>query len=172
MLHEPLSLDEAVKQLAQRIAALPSGQLAELRRATDPSGSATYWRLRYETGLPYQDGRWETVMQAIAILTPTGREAGKLSAHDGRHGFGRALHEAGVSHLRFARLLTASPIERRRSLLRLVRMLAREEWRCDLRPLTRLMLFEDTDKTKRDLARDYYDAEAAANKAEDNAPNA
>lgn len=173
---DALDLSDAVKALAQRIAALPPGQLAELRRASDPAGSATFWRLWHEISLPYGDKpwekSWESVMQAIAILTPTGREEAKASAHDGRHAFGRALLEAGVSDLRFSRLLTASPVERRRTLLRLTRMLAREEWRCDLRPLARLILFDRAEKEKRNLAREYYAAKAAADKAKDTAPDA
>lgn len=164
-------LDAAVVALAARIAALDPGPLAELRRAAAPEGTATFWRLRHPLRLPYTNAAWETLMQAIAILTPTGQPEGRHSAHDGRHPLGSAFFEAGVSDLRFSRLLAAPLEERRRALLRLVRLLAQQELRCDLRPLARMILFDAVEPDKRRLARDYYAAEAA-NKAKETAADA
>jgi CRISPR system Cascade subunit CasB len=167
-----LDLDEAVTRLAKAVARLPPGPLAELRRPAGGEGSPTFWRLWHSLELPYRERPWDSVLQAIAILTPTGQDDAKPSAHDGRHPLGRALHEAGVSDLRVSRLLAAPPAERRRALLRLARMLARTELRFDLRALARLMLFDTVEPEKRRLARDYYAAEAAATKAKDTSSDA
>jgi CRISPR system Cascade subunit CasB len=157
-------LDGAIARLAGAVAALPPGQLAELRRAGAVAGSATFWRLWHSLALPYGAERWESVAQAIAILTPTGSEAGKRPAHDRDIPFGQALFIARVSETRIARLLALTPNARRGALLRLARTLASHQARCDLRSLARLMLFDAADEEKRRVARDYFAAEAAATK--------
>lgn len=158
---DPTDLNGAIVRLAGAIAHLGPGELAELRRMREGHGGATFWRLYHAIGLTGAPEGWEVAMQAIALLTPTGRGPAKGTAHDPAMPLGRALHRAEVSHLRVARLLATPHPLRRASLIRLARMLARAGSGFDLRQLVRLILFED-DRDTRQLARDYYAAEAAA----------
>lgn len=166
-----------VIEVAAAIARQEPGPLAELRRPAGGHGSTTFWRLYHAKRLTHSAERWEAAMQAMALLTPTGRDRDKASAHDGDRTFGAALFHAlnpGLSprevrerdpsrDQRLITMLTAPPEARRVMLLRLVRMLARDGARFDLRPLVALILFDDADNAqRRNLARDYYAAEAAA----------
>lgn len=157
----PTDLDGTIVRLAGTIAHLAPGELAELRRMRPGQGGAAFWRLFHALGLSGAPEGWEAATQAIALLTPTGRDPGKRSAHDPARPLGHALHLAGVSHLRFARLLATPHPMRRTALTRLVRVLARAGAGLDLRHLVRLFLM-DRENDKRRLARDYYEAEARA----------
>ena len=162
---------QAAPWFATYIANLDPGSAAALRRGPlAGAGAAAFWKLtaehassddvRDETG-------WAALIQAIAILTPKGREADRRSAHDPTIPMGATLYEAGISDLRLARLLGA-PREMRRDLaVRLCRRLAATEHRrFDLRTLEELILFGG-DHTSRRIARDYYRAEAKAGRASD-----
>lgn len=152
---------EVVAPLARSIALLQPGDLAKLRR-TPPGagGSGPFWRLFYHHALQEYPGRseaWEGVMQAIAILTPTGRPEGKHSAHNPTVSFGAALVEAGVSEQRVLSLLAQSLPQRRVTLTRLCRRLARVPAFFKLDTLVNLYLFEAPYEQRR-LARDFFSA--------------
>ena len=107
------------------------------------------------------------LVQAIAVLTPKGRNPEKPPAHDRNRRMGAALHDRGISELRLARLLAAPKEMRRDLVLRTCRRLAAsEECRFDLRTLARFILFDD-DRTSRRIASDYYRAEARATRVPD-----
>ena len=162
---------QAAPWLATYIANLDPGSAAALRRGPlAGAGAAAFWKLAAEhasSGAVRDETGWAALVQAIAILTPKGREIGRTPAHDPKVSMGAALHEAGISELRLARLLDA-PREMRRDLaLRLCRRLAATEHkRFDLRTLEKLILF-GSDRTSRRIARDYYRAEAEARRASD-----
>ncbi len=158
-------LDQVAPRLAAYIARLDPGSAAALRRGPlAGAGAAAFWKLAadYAPGGARDEAGWAALIQAIAILTPKGRETDRRSAHDYNIPMGAALYKAGVSELRLARLLGA-PKEMRRDLaIRACRRLAATEHkRFDLRTLAKLILF-DSEKTNHGIARDYYRAEAEA----------
>ena len=161
----------AAPRFAAYIANLDPGSAAALRRGPlAGAGAAAFWRLAAEyasSGVARDEPGWAALVQAIAILTPKGRETDRTPAYDPKVPMGAALHEAGISELRLARLLGA-PREMRRDLaVRLCRRLAATEHkRFDLRTLEKLILFDD-DHTNHKIARDYYRAEAEARRASD-----
>ena len=155
-----------IVRLAGRIARIAPGPAAALRRGPlVQAGSAAFWQLMAENDI--RAGRehlprWATVVQAIAILTPKGRNPDKLSAHDGSNPMGTALHEAGISDLRLARLLSAKGQMRCDLVIRACRRLsAKQTIRFDLRTLARLVLFDDENEA-RWIARQYYRAAVAS----------
>ena len=160
--------DQAAPRLAKCIARLDPGSAAALRRGPlAGAGAAAFWKLAAEhaPGAARDEEGWAALIQAIAILTPKGRETDRSPAHDRTIPMGTALYKAGVSDLRLARLLDA-PREMRRDLaVRLCRRLAATDHkRFDLRTLADLILYgsEKTKKTNHRIARDYYRAEAEA----------
>ncbi len=153
-----------VLRMAGLIATLDPGSAASLRR--DPlsgSGAAPFWNLLARNRIEASGEslkRWATVIQAIAILTPKGRDSAKASAHNGSIPMGGALHRAGITHLRLARLLSARGQMRRDLLIRACRRLAvREPIRFDLRTLAKFVLYEDESQAQF-IARKYYTAAA------------
>ena len=160
-----------IVRLVGEISRLPPGPAASLRRnPLAGSGSAAFWYLLARNGITpgrKLERRWATVIQAIAILTPKGRsdtDRPKPSAHDGAAPMGTALHQAGVSEQRLARLLSARGEMRRDLVIRTCRRLAaKEAVRFDLRTLARLVLFEDESQA-RWIARKYYATHAKAAK--------
>lgn len=166
------SLDDAIFGLGVTLAKLLPGPLAELRRASPGDGTASFWRIYHMHRLEAQPGKdldWEWVIIALALLTPTGTDPDKRSAHDEKAPFGRALFEAGVSELRVAKVLNSPLPQRREALMRLVRMLVSKDARFDTRELAKLLLFANADPAAqgnplRYLAREYYAAEATARK--------
>ena len=163
-------LDRAVAAIASEIARLDPGPAAELRRETlGGAGAAAFWKLMATHGPArhFDEDGWAAVVQAIAVLTPNGRNPEKPPAHDRNRPMGAALHDGGISELRLARLLAASKEMRRDPVLRTCRRLAAaEECRFDLRTLARFILFDD-DRTSRRIASDYYRAEARATRVPD-----
>ena len=165
-----LTMGQTVARLAQEIAALEPGPAAALRRGPQHgAGAAAFWKLLARYGPDHELDRnredgWSTLVQAMAILTPKGRSSGnatKEPAHDPRTAMGTALHDAGVSELRLARLLTAPERTRRTLVVRLCRRLAAsDQLRFDLRTLARFILY-GRDAGRR-IARDYYRAQTAA----------
>lgn len=165
-----LSLGQTIARLAREIATLDPGSAAALRRgAQHGAGAAAFWKLLvgYAPARELsrnEDEAWSALIQAIAILTPKGRrdeEGATLSVHDPQTPMGRALHEAGVSELRLARLLTARPNMRRTLAVRLCRRLAAADLRrFDLRTLA--YFIQSGGEAGRRIAKDYYRAQAAA----------
>lgn len=163
-----LSTGQTVARLAREIVELDPGSAAALRRGPqNGAGAAAFWKLlvRYgparELHQDEEDG-WSVLIQAIAILTPKGKrneEGPSLSTHDPHIPMGAALHDAGVSELRLARLLTARPSMRRVLTVRLCRRLAAaDQRRFDLRTLANFIRYGDAGRR---IAKEYYRAQAA-----------
>ena len=157
-----------IVRLAGRIARLAPGPAAALRRGPlVQAGSAAFWQLMAENDIRVGEKRltrWATVVQAIAILTPKGRDPAKLSAHDGSNPMGTAVYQAGISDLRLARLLSARGAMRSDLVIRACRRLsAKQVIRFDLRTMAKLVLFDDENEA-RWIARKYYSAAVAAKK--------
>ena len=160
---------EAIPKIAFEIARLEPGPAAALRRGPyNGAGAAAFWKLlarHNPVGAAHNEAGWAALMQAIAVLTPKGRDPEKQSAHDYSLPMGRALCEAGFSELRLARLLSAAPELRRDVAVRTCRRLAAGEFnRFNLVHLGEFVLFGG-DRTDRRIARDYYRARAAAEHA-------
>ena len=162
-------LREAIPKIASEIACLDPGPAAALRRGPcKGAGAAAFWKLlarHNPIGAEYDEAGWAALIQAIAVLTPKGRGPDKKSAHDYSLPMGRALHEAGFSELRLARLLAGAPELRREVAVRTCRRLAAGECnRFNLVTLGDFVLFGG-ESTDRRIARDYYRAHAAAERA-------
>ena len=156
-----------VVRLADAIGRLEPGPAATLRRGPlEGAGSAAFWQLVSKFDVKVSEVallRWAAITQAIAILTPKGRDSGGRSAHDGSKPMGRALAHAKVSELRLARLLSARGEMRRSLVVRLCRRLAATGTApFDLRTLARFLLFDEGDREAQKIARDYYRASAYA----------
>ena len=163
------NLREVVPKIAFEIARLDPGSAAALRRGPyKGAGAAAFWKLlasRDLVGAAHSGERWAALIQAIAILTPKGRDSERQSAHDYSLSMGRALWEAGFSELRLARLLSAAPRLRPEVAVRTCRRLAAGEFnRFNLVTLGDFILF-GRDRTDRRIARDYYRAHADAERA-------
>ena len=160
------NLPEAIPNIASEIARLDPGPAAALRRGPgNGAGAAAFWKLlarHNPVGAAHDEVGWAALIQAIAILTPKGRDPAKQSAHDYSLPMGRALCKAEFSELRLARLLSAAPELRRGVAVRTCRRLAAGEFnRFNLVTLGEFVLFGG-DHTDRRIARDYYRAHAAA----------
>ena len=159
-------VDATVARMAGRISHLEPGPVASLRR--DPvagAGSAAFWQLLAENDIRARGellARWAAVVQAIAILTAKGSDRSKPSAHNRGKPMGAALFEAGISHQRLARLLSATGQMRRDMVLRTCRRLAAQEpIPFDLRTLASFVLYE-SEAAARWIARKYYTSAAKA----------
>ena len=160
------NLSEAIPKMAFEIARLDPGPAAALRRGPDHgAGAAAFWKLLAKhnpVGAVGNEAGWASLIQAMAVLTPKGRDPAKKPAHDYSLSMGRALYEAGFSELRLARLLAAAPDLRREVAVRTCRRLATGEFsRFNLETLGDFVLFGG-ESTDRRIARDYYRAHAAA----------
>ena len=156
-----------VVRMAARIARLMPGPAAALRRGPlESEGSAAFWQLVADHGIEgtrLELARWATIVQAIAILTPRGREEKKRSAHDAGKPMGEALHEAKISDLRLARLLSARGAMRCVFAIRTCRRLAASApVRFDLRTLAKFILWDNDPSQGHWIARHYYRAAAKA----------
>lgn len=161
---------QVIPSLAMEIARLDPGAAAALRRGPlDGAGSAAFWRLLAKHDLRGHPRKWAALIQSIAILTPKGRNRAKVPAHDPNRPLGKALHAAGVSELRLARLLGAPPGLRPELAVRTCRRLAATEFnRFNLVTLGQFLLFGDDKRPARWIARDYYRAAfTAMRKSED-----
>ena len=160
------NLPEAIPKIAMEIARLDPGPAAALRRGPrNGAGAAAFWRLlaKYSPveGKRNESG-WGALIQAIAILTPKGRDPAKRSAHNQSLPMGQVFYSARISDLRLARLLAASPDLRSELAVRICRRLATTEFnQFNLVTLGYFILYGD-DSTDRRIARDYYRADAAA----------
>ena len=157
-------LREAIPTMAVEIAHLDPGSAAALRRGPyNGAGAAAFWKLlvRHNPVAAHNEAGWAALIQAIAILTPKGRDPDKQSAHDYSLPMGRALCNAGFSELRLARLLSSAPEMRPEVAVRACRRLAASESnRFDLVTLGYFVL-SGRDRTDLRIARDYYRARAA-----------
>ena len=163
------STGQTVARLAREIVELDPGSAAALRRGLqDGAGAAAFWKLMArdparELRRDEEDG-WSVLIQAIAILTPKGKrneDGPRLSPHDPHVPMGAALHDAGVSELRLARLLTARPSMRRILTVRLCRRLAAaDQRRFDLKTLANFIRYGGD--AGRRIAKEYYRAQATA----------
>ena len=162
------NLREAIPTITLEIAHLDPGSAAALRRGPyNGAGAAAFWKLlvRHNPVAAHNEAGWSALIQAIAILTPRGRDPDKQSAHDYSRPMGRALCEAGFSELRLARLLSATPESRPELAVRTCRRLAAGEFnRFNLVTLGDFVLFGGV-RTGRQIARDYYRARATAERA-------
>ena len=162
----PMGLPQAIPKIAREIARLDPGPAAALRRGPyRGAGAAAFWKLlaKYKpVDAVRNEVGWAALIQAIAVLTPKGRDPQKQPAHDYSLTMGQALHDAGISELRLARLLAAAPELRGEVAVRVCRRLAAGEPKpFNLVTLGDFVLrgFQDTDRR---IARDYYRAYAAA----------
>ena len=156
---EQLPHAQVACRMASHIARLEPGPAAALRRGPlRGPGAYAFWRLitRYEPkGYEQAIEAWAALAQAIAILTPKGRDKEKPPAHDGRRAFGRALAETGVKEARLTQLLTTPPPRRRHLAIAACRRIARSgNPRIDVRTLCALML-EKSDTVCDQVAADY-----------------
>lgn len=166
---------QVVPTVARRIARLGPGPAAALRRGpAKGSGTAAYWQLVAQLendGLQGENPAWETIIQAIAILTPRGQDPKKQSSHDPTVAMGAALFDAQVSELRLAHMLNAPPATRRRLIVRTCRRLASSgHGRFDLKTLARFALYHNSDKPAQRIAREYYRAAATARQSTSSSP--
>ncbi len=158
------TLGDVIPRLATEIAHLDVGSAAALRRGPlSGAGAAAFWKLLARYSPDGAARRWAALIQAIAILTPKGRRPGTEPAHDGARSMGEALHGAGVSELRLARLLAAPSEQRPQLVVRTCRRLARTDFkRFDLVTLGQFVLSDDDTHATRRIARDYYRADLQA----------
>ena len=162
----PMGLPQAIPKIAYEIARLDPGPAATLRRGPyRGAGAAAFWKLLAEykpVDAERNEVGWAALVQAIAVLTPKGRDPQKQAAHDYSLAMGQALYDAGISELRLARLLAADPELRGEVAVRVCRRLAAgEPKRFDLVTLGYFVL-HGSQNTDRRIARDYYRAYAAA----------
>ena len=158
---------EAMRRMARDIGKLAPGPAAALR--LDPyrgAGAAAFWKLLTEhlpADMPVNEERWAAWVHAAAILTPRGRHPNKLSAHNDKVPMGRALHDAGVSEERLARLLATPTTRRTTAVTRICRRIAAGRSEAgrntgfNLITLGEFILFGGK-RTDRRIARDYYRA--------------
>ena len=154
---------DVIPRIAGEIARLEPGPAAALRRGPlNGAGAAAFWKLLAKHKPLGPEVRWAVLIHAIAILTPKGRHPDKRSAHDYSLPMGKALYGGGVSELRLARLLGATPDLRLELAVRTCRRLATTECnRFNLVTLGEFVLFGHEGIDRR-IAREYYRAEADA----------
>ena len=163
---------EALPGIASRIAGLDPGPAAALRLGPHRgAGAAAFWNLLpadmliSENIAEEEEKNWAAWFQCAAILTPRGRNPNKKSAHNPAMPMGRALHDAGVSEERLARLLATPAAGRGGAAATLCRRIAagnsgsdgKRSTGFDLVTLGKFILSGD-EKTDRRIARDYYRA--------------
>lgn len=165
-------LSDVIPRIAHEICWLAPGPAAALRRGPlAGAGAAAFWKLTAEhvpNEVRKNEEGWAALIQAIAILTPKGRDPNKKPAHDRRLPMGTALYKANFSELRLARLLAATSELRRDLAVRACRRLATTgQNRFDLVTLAYFVLFGH-DKTDRRIASHYYRADATAKRDSQN----
>ena len=166
--HGPAGPNEIGPRLAYDIARLDPGSAAALRRGPlAGAGAAAFWQLLANHDIAQRGTTsWAVVVQAIAILTGVGGRGAletKQAAHDPKKTMGAALFGAGVSEVRLARLLAAQGSLRNDLTVRMCRRLARdpEHRKLDVRTLSWFLVLAN-EQTDRQIAREYYRAQAAA----------
>ncbi len=161
-----LGLHQVVRQLVSAIDRLGPGELAQLRRG-DPTNPArpAFWRLLLSVVEPAglvsavegerrdaDERAWSVVCWAVATVGPERATGPKL---------GRALRRAGVSELRFTRLLSANADQLPDAIRGVVGQLASKGEPFAATDLARLLglgvAATQADAVRRDVARDYFD---------------
>lgn len=100
------SLAEKIDAICKDLACLDPGPLAELRRmdtSADAYGAPYFWRLLARYGLApskADEPKWAEVVQALAILTPKGRDDAKVSRHCTRERKARQTETDGAASTR------------------------------------------------------------------------
>jgi CRISPR system Cascade subunit CasB len=153
----------AIRGIAEVIGSkyYPPGQLAELRRLQPeaPRGAA-FWRLLLDhapesVGNPALECDWAVVLRGMALMVPYHQP----SEDDARGAMGEALAKAGVSELRFLRLVRAGRDQLPDELRRLARLMASRgegfDWG-DAFWLLRTASADGAERVRRNIARDYY----------------
>lgn len=158
-------LDQVVRQLVASIDRLGPGELAQLRRGepTDPARPA-FWRLLFAVvepaGLvaPAEGERRDADEKAWSVLCWAIATVGADQARG--YSLGRALRRAGVSELRFARLLSGGPDQLPDLVRGAISQLASKGEPFSATDLARLLGLGsaalDADRVRRALARDYF----------------
>lgn len=164
----PVGPKEIAPSLARDIAGLDPGSAAALRRGPlAGAGAAAFWQLLAKHDIPQRDTEaWASVVQSIAILAGVRRGAVSETGppvHDPTKTMGATLCDAGVSEARLARMLAARGALRDDLVVRMSRRLARNpDYRTfDVRTLA-LFIVDASERTDRQVAREYYRAQAAA----------
>lgn len=143
---------EQIAAICSAIARLDSGGRAQLRRGQ--IGTA-YWQVWSAAGLEDVRGaladRWTRLIVAIANFVGTGHGQNIISTES----LGRALSRAGISELRFEKLISA-PIETRADLAdRIIRQVAKNETSINLFDLSDLYLNEEP-RRLREIGAGFY----------------
>lgn len=159
------SLRAVVQDLSRWIGRLDKGAQADLRRGnpSDPT-RPTLWRLLFGVvepagRLPAAEGAArDAAERAWAILCWAIATAGADHFSSGR-AFGRALRAAGVSELRFVRLLRANVDQIEHEVRGVIGQLASKGESSDPHGLALLLGLGhgDAETIRRDIARDYFD---------------
>jgi CRISPR system Cascade subunit CasB len=165
----PLTIGQVIARASSALADqhFSTSDRAALRRVNPEVPAPAYaaaCRLLVRCGEPLESAdldRWVFILHALALATSIERPA-----HDREIGFGRALAEAGVSELRFERLLTARGLALRDQIPRTARLLRANGQKGDFRAVWDLLASDDTSdgncggQIRARLARDYYVARA------------
>ncbi|HBD91307.1 MAG: hypothetical protein A2092_15095 [Rhodobacteraceae bacterium GWE1_64_9] len=150
MVDETDEMPRRAMAIAAAIAAADPGEKADARRM-GPAGAPLFWRQVARLDIPrWQEEGWLRFTRLVALLTPASRET---SIHDGKRPLGAALHEAGFSEQRLARLIAARGASRDDALERAIRMSARKTPGVSVVDLARAIFRPDD---SRHLARAYY----------------
>ena len=164
--------NQAIGKMTAHLArsTLSRGDTAPLRRM-DPEHphEPAFILFMLEAGAPeswtweLEDARsWALIVHAMALMAP--------HHHDRGTSVGAALHRAGVSDQRVARLLAARGVQFRKQMGRLVRRLAQAVQPVNWLELADLITAEAGDADRLDrlrlrIARDYYSAQFKARNA-------
>lgn len=148
----PKTRGEQIAAIAGAVARLDSGGRAHLRRGD--IGSA-YWQVWSAGGLDDVRGtlaeRWTRLIIAIAHFIGTGSGQNIIS----KESLGRTLSRAGISEIRFEKLISA-PIQTRADLAdRIVRQVAKNETSINLFDLADLYLNEEP-RRLREIGAGFY----------------
>ena len=161
------SWDDKLKNLITKIAygiknqKIPSGDVAALRRMVpeDPS-CAAFWKIvafyllgeipEKEPARSASELRWAVLLSAMTQMD---------DSHLAGHRLGNVLAEAGFSELRFTRILQAREQQLFSSIRTMARFLASKGQSVDWTDVARLLFYseqEASERTRRNIARDYY----------------
>lgn len=136
------SPSKAAKEAAETMLRLSTGELADLRRMKDGSGTPTFWRLATRfpktVGCADRTAHWTTIIRVLAVLTPKGDPKRRSPLHDGARKLGEVLCDGGdrswppagtgkpmpaFGERRLAQLIAARGMQRAKLLERAVRFI-------------------------------------------------
>lgn len=152
-------LFRAALSLCGQIAALPSGQRADIRA---DGFNATFWRVLNASGMAdvnrSEDAKRD-LARIIAILVGT---TDRPDLHEPKRGLGAAMFDAKITPMTLERMLSAEPSVRREMMTRQARRMSRNSPRFNVVDLAHLVLSDDPERTALKISRDYYRAEYSA----------